>query len=292
MAYGLANLKKNVKDTADRVVDKVVPNKYLPSTGGTGPGLAARADEAQRAAAKAQMAADAEAKRKAYWATASERARETQKKMARQKAEEAAKAEGEKLFADLGRYEKPDWLKAEEAAYLEKLKAAGQGYDAKEYQALRENAYEGLNRGLATDSRMLTGSQGSSGVRGPAASGQQMMLANKAQETRRGLERDILLAAAARKDQGLGALGAYLGGQGDADFRNEVFNIGQGNKEQFGKATYPIQKMGVYDTGETNDINADILAELLRENKNVDTYQPPSGGGEGDAWYRPWERWW
>jgi hypothetical protein len=176
-------------------------------------------------------------------------------------------AKGKEYFGagSLGRLENP--YAKEQSDILARRKSSLAGLAAPEYQALREDAYSGLNQGLQTGLRQLRSQQGASGVRGGAATAQGMNLANAAQQQRRGLERDLLLKNYGIKQEALGNYEKTAGGLSQFDQGMQKYNIGQGAKEKYGQLG-TMMGYGQLGQGVGGLAQGDVLSQAMLDAAN------------------------
>lgn len=109
------------------------------------------------------------------------------------------------------------------------------GLQAPEYQALRERGMANLNQDLATQMRQARAGAASNGLTGPARAAQQMALQKAGLGQRQGLTRDLAIEDMNRRQQAMNAYEQSLGSNRAADIGRQQYNIGQSNKELYGK---------------------------------------------------------
>lgn len=157
----------------------------------------------------------------------------------------AGQAQANQLFADgsMGRVDAG--RSADTADLLARYRAGLNGYSDQEMQAKRELADGEINRNTQTSLRQLRGIQGASGVRGATAGAQQANVLNIADRNKQDYERQLMLDDMAARRAGLDSYGNALNNAQDFERQGQEFNIGQQNKEQYGRAAFPFQYAGM-----------------------------------------------
>lgn len=170
------------------------------------------------------------------------------------KAYDDGQTEANKLFADgsMGRMGST----AEAADVMARRKAMLDGMNSQEMQAQRELADGEINRNAQTSLRQMRGIQGAAGVRGATAGAQQANILNMAGRNKQDFERQLLLDNMAAKRAGLDAYENSVNGR-------DQFNIGQQNKEQYGRSAFPFQYAGMQQGFITDANNARLTQQQL-----------------------------
>lgn len=159
-------------------------------------------------------------------------------------------------------------------AIVDARKAAAFGPDT-QTQLAREAGTEGINRSVQTALRQFSGRLPATGVRGGAAGAMAGMLTRDAVGQTRGLERDLSLDAAKRREEALGNYEHTLTGERAGSLGTALGYAGIGSQDRYGG-------MG-YLTG---------LNFMNSAQKAVDDAKDPLGGGGGKdkPWYqKAWE---
>lgn len=166
----------------------------------------------------------------------------------RQKDYEFGKARGEAEFGTgmLGRVGEAPSAAATDLLSQRK-NIMEQGLGAAAFQAAREARLRGLGRNEQEQQRALSSQMSRSGIRGGAAAGQLGNLLRQQQSGRAGAEQDLLLQNVAQKQQAMGDYQGLLGQQEAGQLARQQYNIGQSNKEAFGRSASGLaeQQMGL-----------------------------------------------
>lgn len=143
------------------------------------------------------------------------------------------RARGEQIFKEgaLGR------LSADRAKEISDIvaqrKAMAQGFTPQERQVMEDTANQTVNQSTAQSLRALRGIQGANNVRGGMAAAQQGRVVSAGDQARIQAARDIELQNIAARRQGMDALEKSL----ETAKADEMFNLGQANKETLGRLT-------------------------------------------------------
>lgn len=142
------------------------------------------------------------------------------------------------------------------------------GFTPQEMNAYREEGVNNINQGLQTNLRQLRSVQGSNGIRGGMAAGQQAQLLRGAQQAQAQNERDLFLKNIDAKRTGLDKME-------QSTMDREKFNIGQQNKEKFGQQAteFGYAGLGAAERG-------GIMQQILGQEQADATAQAAANSGK------------
>lgn len=183
------------------------------------------------------------------------------------------RARGEELFKEgnLGRVR--GQRSADTSDIIAKRKANLQGFTPEEQNAMKEGALKTLDQNAQTSARQLAINQARSGVRGATAAAQSASLQKGLAGAKADQERELFLKNIDNKRAALDALEGTTGRTEADELGREQFNIGQQNKETYGKLSTEMG-FGSLGAGE----RAAVMESVLGQRQADVAANMPKGG--------------
>lgn len=157
---------------------------------------------------------------------------------------------------------------------ISRRKANLNGYSAEEQNALKEGALNNIDQNAQTATRGLATQQAKYGVRGAPAAAQAAKLLTEQSKQKADQERELFIKNIDFKRAGLDSAEKSITGAEATETGKEQFNIGQANKETFGKLSTELG-YGSLGAGERAGIMQGILGE-----KQADAAKNMANGGK------------
>lgn len=170
------------------------------------------------------------------------------------------RARGEEIFKEgnLGRVRAD--RSADTADIIARRKENLKGFSQEEQNAMKEGALKTLDQNAQTSARQLALQQARSGVRGATAAAQSASLQKGLAGAKADQERELFLQNVNQKRAALDALEGSTGRTEADELGRQQFNIGQQNKETYGKLSTEMG-FGSLGAGERAAIMENVLGQ-------------------------------